>query len=42
MDYLVDNVVGSIPAYDELTPLGQATVDAAGIEPSTKYAGGGK
>lgn len=32
MDYLVDNVIGSIPTYDELTPMGRATVDAVGIE----------
>lgn len=28
MDYLVENVVGSIPAFEELSPLGQATVSA--------------
>ncbi len=31
MDYLVDNVIGSIPTYEELTPMGKATVDAVGI-----------
>ena len=31
MDYLVDNVIGSIPTYDELTPIGKATVDTVGI-----------
>ncbi|MBQ1474635.1 MAG: BMP family ABC transporter substrate-binding protein [Ruminococcus sp.] len=31
MDYLVDNVVGSIPTYDELSPVGQETVDMVGI-----------
>ena len=35
MDYLVENVVGSIPAYEELSPLGQATVDMVGVEPAT-------
>ena len=35
MDYLTENVVGSIPAYAELSPLGQATVDMAGVEPAT-------
>ena len=35
MDYLAENVVGSIPAYGELSPLGQATVDMAGVEPAT-------
>ena len=34
MDYLTENVVGSIPAYGELSPLGQATVDMAGVEPA--------
>lgn len=34
MDYLADNIVGSIPSYDELTPMGKATVDAVGIEPA--------
>ncbi len=32
MDYLVENVVGSIPQYDELSPMGKATVDTAGVE----------
>ena len=32
MDYLVENVVGDIPQYDELTPMGKATVDTAGVE----------
>jgi len=31
MDYLVDNVIGSIPAYDDLSEMGKATVDAAGV-----------
>ena len=34
MDYLVDNVIGEIPKYDELSPMGKATVDTAGIEKS--------
>ncbi len=34
MDYLVENVVGSIPKYVELSPMGKATVDMAGIEQS--------
>ena len=34
MDYLVENVTGSIPAYGELSPLGQSTVDMAGVEPA--------
>ena len=38
MDYLVENVVGSIPSYDELGPLGKATVDFAGVEPATASA----
>ncbi|MBQ3329882.1 MAG: BMP family ABC transporter substrate-binding protein [Ruminococcus sp.] len=32
MDYLVDNVIGEIPNYDELSPMGKATVDTAGVE----------
>ena len=32
MDYLVENVVGTIPRYDELSPMGKATVDAVGVE----------
>ena len=38
MDYLVDNVEGSIPVYDELSPLAQSKVDAAGVAPSTRGA----
>lgn len=34
MDYLVENVVGSIPRYDELSPMGKATVEMAGVEKS--------
>ena len=36
MDYLVDNVIGSIPAYAELSELAQSTVDAAGVAPSVR------
>ena len=32
MDYLVENVIGDIPQYEELSPMGKATVDTAGIE----------
>ena len=32
MDYLVENVIGDIPQYDELSPMGKATVDMAGVE----------
>ncbi len=32
MDYLVENVAGSIPQYEELSPMGKATVDTAGVE----------
>lgn len=31
MDYLVDNVVGSIPAYNELTDMGKSTVETVGV-----------
>ncbi|MCH5303466.1 MAG: BMP family ABC transporter substrate-binding protein [Ruminococcus sp.] len=34
MDYLVENVIGSIPKYEELSPMGKATVDMAGVEKS--------
>ena len=34
MDYLVDNVVGSIPSYDEMTFIGKTTVDTVGVSPS--------
>jgi hypothetical protein len=37
--YLVENVVGSIPAYTELTPLAQATVDTSGVTAATEKAG---
>lgn len=36
MDYLVDNVVGMIPAYYELSETGKATVGIVGVPPSTK------
>lgn len=32
MDWLLDNVVGDIPAYEQLNPEAQATVDQAGVE----------
>lgn len=35
MDWLVDNVVGTIPAYEELSDVGKATVGIVGV-PSTK------
>ncbi len=38
MDYLVENVLGSIPAYDALNPTGKATVDSAGVWQATKNA----
>lgn len=31
MDFLVENVIGDIPCYEELTPKGQKTVDMVGI-----------
>lgn len=36
MDWLVDNIVGSIPAYEELDDIGRATVGIMGVEPSTQ------
>lgn len=35
MDYLMDNVVGTIPVYDELSETGKATVGIVGV-PATK------
>lgn len=32
MDYLADNVIGTIPTYDRLSPVGQKTVDMVGIK----------
>lgn len=34
MDYLVANVIGDIPKYSDLNPMGKATVDTVGIEKS--------
>ena len=36
MDFLAENVVGSIPAYDELNEIGKATVDMIGVDPATR------
>lgn len=36
MDWLVENVVGSIPVYDQLNAVGKATVDMVGVDQSTK------
>ena len=35
MDYLVDTVVGTIPAYDELSDTAKATVGIVGV-PATR------
>ncbi len=40
MDYLVDNVVGSIPLYEELTDMGKATVETVGVRQAKQEAGG--
>lgn len=32
MDWLVENVVGSLPAYDKLSPTGKATVGIVGVD----------
>lgn len=32
MDWLVENVEGTIPVYDELTDMGKATVDMVGVK----------
>lgn len=36
MDYLVDNVVGAIPQYEELNDIGRATVDNMGVTDALK------
>ncbi|MDO4866066.1 MAG: BMP family ABC transporter substrate-binding protein [Clostridia bacterium] len=36
MDWLVDNVVGALPSYDELKSFSKVTVDVMGVVPSTK------
>ena len=36
MDYLMENVVGEFPRYEELSALGKATVDMVGVAPATK------
>ena len=36
MDWLVENIKGSIPVYDQLTDLGKATVDLVGVKPAVK------
>ena len=38
MDYLMENVVGEIPRYAQLSDLGKATVDLVGVAPATKEA----
>ena len=36
MDYLMENVVGQIPEYEELSDVAKATVDLVGVDPATK------
>lgn len=36
MDWLVENIEGSIPSYDQLTEIGKATVDQVGVKPAAK------
>lgn len=36
MDWLNDNVVGDIPAYEELSDVGKETVDMMGVEKATE------
>ena len=36
MDWLVENVVGALPGYDELKAFSKATVDVMGVGPSTR------
>ena len=39
MDYLVENVDGRIPVYEELSSTGKATVESVGVEVSRKSEG---
>ncbi len=41
MDWLVENVEGSLPSYEQLTDEGKATVDLVGVDPSKKEQKGG-
>ena len=36
MDWLVSNVVGTIPSYEELSDEGKATVDIVGVDAATE------
>ena len=36
MDYLVENVEGEIPRYEELSEVGKATVDLMGVHKATR------
>ena len=36
MDYLVENVEGRIPEYEELSSTGKATVETVGVEKAQK------
>jgi basic membrane lipoprotein Med (substrate-binding protein (PBP1-ABC) superfamily) len=36
MDWLVENIDGSIPAYEELNDMGKATVGIVGVKPATE------
>ena len=36
MDWLVHNVVGTIPTYEQLSDEGKATVDIVGVERATE------
>ena len=36
MDWLADNIVGAIPAYEQLNDIGKATVGIVGVHASTK------
>ena len=40
MDWLAENVVGSLPRYDQLSEVGKATVDMVGVDPSKDKSGG--
>ncbi len=41
MDWLAENIVGSIPDYEELNETGKATVDMVGVDAASKEKRGG-
>ena len=42
MDFLMENVAGAIPTYEELDDVGRATVGVMGVDPSTQDKSGAR